>query len=64
MMSQRTSIKIIKRGERERARQSPAPPKRKQDRPGDFSREVTSTVTGWVREFQHKRRAGLPRVEE
>jgi hypothetical protein len=60
-MKSRTSIKIIKRDEREHASQPAPPPKSKEDRPSDFSREVTSTVAGWVREFQHRRRAGLAR---
>lgn len=53
-MSQRTDIKIIKRGERERPPATPGTSKK--DGSHDFSREVTSTVTSWVREFQHRQR--------
>ncbi|HEY0003635.1 MAG TPA: hypothetical protein VGB17_02405 [Pyrinomonadaceae bacterium] len=63
-MPRRTSIKIIKRGERERPPQAVSPRASKKDGPRDPSREVASTVTGWVREFQHRRRTGLSRVEE
>jgi hypothetical protein len=55
-MSQRTDIKIIKRGERERAPATPDTSKKDGER--DFSREVISTVTSWVREFQRRQRAG------
>jgi hypothetical protein len=54
-MSEKTSIKIIKRSERERASQPVAPRKSKEEVARDRPRDVTSTVTGWVRDFQHKR---------
>jgi hypothetical protein len=58
MKSRKTPIKIVKGGERACPAPPLAPPTIKEDGPGDFSREVTSTVKGWVREFQESRRAG------
>jgi hypothetical protein len=57
-MSQKSLIKIIKRDER----QSPSPPVSEhstEDKAEDSTRQVTSTVAGWVREFQKRGRAGL-----
>jgi hypothetical protein len=52
-------IKIIKRDERERASRE-APPRAskayKANSSSDFTGKAASTVAGWVREFQHKRR--------
>ncbi len=61
MMSQRVAIKIVKRGERERAPAPVAGHADKKDEAPDFSRQVTSTVSGWVREFQHRQRSGQRR---
>ncbi|HVG35049.1 MAG TPA: hypothetical protein VM911_18420 [Pyrinomonadaceae bacterium] len=55
MMSEKTSIKIIKRSERERTTQAVVPRKGKEDVARDRPRDVTSTVAGWVRDFQHRR---------
>ena len=63
-MAQKTRIKIVRRGERERAPQAVTPEVDKVAEADDSSREITSTVKGWVREFQHKRRAGLPGAGE
>ncbi len=58
MMSQRTAIKIVKRGERERAPAPVVSQTDKKDEAPDYSRQITSTVSGLVREFQHRRRGG------
>lgn len=58
-MSQKSSIKIIKRSERERVSQPVAPPAGKKEVARERARDATSTVTGWVRDFQHRRRHGL-----
>lgn len=57
MKSDKSLIRIIKRDEREKA--SRATPQRadKKEEAGDSVRNVTSTVAGWVKEFQHKRHA-------
>jgi hypothetical protein len=57
MKSDKTSIKIIKRGERESASHGVSPRADKEDSPSDFTGKATSTVAGWVREFQHRRKA-------
>jgi hypothetical protein len=65
MLARKKQIRIVKRGERTGPPQPDAPQKAKGKKPApkDFSRDVTSTVAGWVREFQQKRRAGLPRLK-
>jgi hypothetical protein len=62
-MSQKSSIKIIKRSERERAAHPAAPRKGKEEGARERARDVNSTVTGWVRDFQHRRRHGLVRED-
>jgi len=62
-MSQKSSIKIIKRSERERAAHPAAPRKGKEEGTRERVRDVTSTVTGWVRDFQHRRRQGPVRED-
>lgn len=59
MKTQKTSIRIIKRDERESA--SRATPSRtiKDDGSSDSARSLSSTVAGWVRESQHRRHAAL-----
>jgi hypothetical protein len=54
-MSQRNAIKILKRGERERAPVAVISQTDKEDEAPDYSRQIASTVSGWVREFQHRR---------
>jgi len=60
MKSDKPSIKIIKRDERESASHE-APPRAgkadKEDSSSNFNGKATSTVAGWVREFQHRRKA-------
>jgi hypothetical protein len=65
MLARKKQIKIVKRGERSGPPPRPAPTEAagKKDAPKDFSRDVTSTVAGWVREFQQSRRGGLSRVK-
>jgi hypothetical protein len=57
MKSDKPSIKIIKRDERERASHEAPPRADKKAGSGDFNGKATSTVAGWVREFQHRRKA-------
>jgi hypothetical protein len=57
MKSDKPSIKIIKRAERESASHEASPRAVKEDSSSDFSGKATSTVAGWVREFRHRRKA-------
>ena len=55
-MSTKTPIKVIKRGER--ARQEPTPPAVEAKKSAqEAARDMVATVTGWVSEFQQKRRS-------
>jgi hypothetical protein len=56
MKSDKPSIKIIKRDERESASHEAPPRADKEDSSSDFKGKANSTVAGWVREFQHRRR--------
>jgi hypothetical protein len=59
MKSGKPSIKIIKRDERESAshgRPPNADKVEKEDSSSDLTGKATSTVAGWVREFQNRRR--------
>ena len=59
-MQPKTSIKIIKRAKRE----SPPPSADAVEKDGghDSARHMTSTVTGWVREFRSRRHAERKRA--
>jgi hypothetical protein len=57
MKSDKPPIKIIKRDERESASHEAPPRAGKKDSSSDFTGKATSTVAGWVREFQHRRKA-------
>lgn len=57
MKSDKPSIKIIKRDERESASREAPPRSEKEDSSSDLTGKATSTVAGWVREFQHRRNA-------
>jgi hypothetical protein len=57
MKSGKASIRIIKRGERESASHEAPSRADKEDSSSDFKGNATSTVAGWVREFQHRRKA-------
>ena len=50
-MSEKKTIRVIKKGERQA---KPAPAK---NSAADTAREMVKTVTKWVNEVQHKRRA-------
>jgi flagellar hook-basal body complex protein FliE len=54
-MTAKTPIKVIKREERNRLQENSAR-NHKQDSPRETAREMVSTVTNWVNEFQQKRR--------
>ena len=62
MKTDKPSIKIIKREEREMASGLTPPRKAQGNSSSDARGEATSTVTGWVREFQHRRRAEQTRA--
>ena len=53
-MTAKTPIKVIKREERNRLQDSAR--NQKQESPRETAREMVSTVTNWVNEFQQKRR--------
>jgi uncharacterized protein YbcV (DUF1398 family) len=55
-MTAKTPIKVIKREDRNRLQESSARNQSKQDSPRETAREMVSTVTNWVNEFQQKRR--------
>jgi hypothetical protein len=57
MKPDKPSIRIIKRDERERASDEAPSRADKEHSSGGFNGKTTSTVAGWVREFQHRRRA-------
>jgi hypothetical protein len=62
MKSDKPLIKIIKREERESVSRAAPPRTDKEDSSGDNRGKATSTVTGWVREFQHRRKAEQKRA--
>lgn len=54
-MEKKSPIKVIKRGER--AQQEQAAPETEQKKSAqETAREMVTTVTGWVNEFQQRRR--------
>jgi hypothetical protein len=55
-MATKQNVKIIKRRERAHAEDAAATQPTKKSAP-EAAREVVATVTGWVTEFQQKRRA-------
>ena len=55
-MTKKTPIKVIKRDERNRQEKSNEAPKTARETAQTTAREVVSTVTNWVHEFQQKRR--------
>ncbi len=56
-MTKKTPIKIIKRNERSRAEESSAAATVVKKSPQEAARDMVSTVSNWVNEFQQKRRA-------
>jgi hypothetical protein len=56
-MTKKAPIKIIKRNERSRPEESGAPVTVNKKSAQEAAREMVSTVSNWVNEFQQKRRA-------
>ncbi len=57
-MQKKTPIKVIKRGERNRQQQTAtAAPVAERTSAKEAAREMVSTVSQWVNEFQQKRRS-------
>jgi hypothetical protein len=56
-MTKKAPIKIIKRNERSRVEESGAKETVTKKSPQQAAREMVNTVSNWVNEFQHKRRA-------
>jgi formylglycine-generating enzyme required for sulfatase activity len=56
-MNKKTPIKIIKRNERNRQVKAEEPVKSTRESAQETARDMVSTVTNWVNEFQQKRRA-------
>jgi hypothetical protein len=56
-MTKKAPIKIIKRNERSRAEESGASETVNKKSAQEAAREMVSTVSNWVNEFQQKRRA-------
>jgi hypothetical protein len=56
-MKTKTPIKVIKREERNRQRQATKEVKSERKSPQEAARDMVSTVSQWVSEFQQKRRA-------
>lgn len=50
-MSEKKTVRVIKKGERQ------AKPASAKNSAADAAREMVKTVTNWVNEVQHKRRA-------
>jgi uncharacterized membrane-anchored protein len=61
-MANQSRIKIIKRDERNRLEQSPEKVQEKRPSAQETAREMVSTVTNWVTEFQQKRRTETSRA--
>ena len=56
-MKNKTPIKIIKRDERNRAKQPTEEVKAERKSAQEAARDMVATVSEWVNEFQQKRRA-------
>ncbi|HEX8843042.1 MAG TPA: hypothetical protein VF791_00150 [Pyrinomonadaceae bacterium] len=61
-MTKKTPIKIIKREERNRQEKAGEQPKPARKTAQDAARDMVSTVTNWVNEFQQKRRTETSRA--
>ena len=59
-MAQKTPIKVIKRDERNRKESVAEQPQRKTAQ--ETARDMVSTVSNWVQEFQQKRRTETTRA--
>jgi uncharacterized membrane-anchored protein len=61
-MTKKTPIKVIKREERNRKETASEQPQNARKSAQDTAREMVSTVTNWVNEFQQKRRTETSRA--
>jgi formylglycine-generating enzyme required for sulfatase activity len=61
-MATKPQIKIIKREERNRQESHPQPAEAKRPTAQETARDMVSTVTNWVTEFQQKRRTETSRA--
>jgi hypothetical protein len=61
-MTTKTPIKIIKRDERNRQENATEQPKAARKSAQESARDMVSTVTNWVNEFQQKRRTETSRA--
>jgi hypothetical protein len=61
-MTKKTPIKIIKRDERNRQENNAEQPQAARKSTQEAAREMVSTVTNWVNEFQQKRRSETSRA--
>jgi hypothetical protein len=59
-MAQKTPIRVIKRDERNRKESGAEEPQRKSAQ--ETARDMVSTVSNWVQEFQQKRRTETTRA--
>jgi hypothetical protein len=57
VMKNKTPIKVIKREERNRPKQTTDEVKAERKSPQETARDMVATVSQWVNEFQQKRRA-------
>lgn len=61
-MTKKTPIRIIKRDERNRQENSAEQPTAARKSAQEAARDMVSTVTNWVNEFQQKRRTETTRA--
>jgi len=61
-MKAKTPIKIIKRDERNRQEKPADEAVVDRKSPKEAARDIVATVSGWVNEFQHKRRVETARA--
>ncbi len=61
-MAQKTPIKVIKREERNRKETASEQPQKAIKTAQETAREMVSTVTNWVNDFQQKRRTETSRA--
>ena len=61
-MTKKTPIKVIKREERNRQEKASEQPQNARKSAQETARDMVSTVTNWVNEFQQKRRTETSRA--
>lgn len=61
-MTKKTPIRVIKREERNRKEAATAQPQDARKTAQEAARDMVSTVTNWVNEFQQKRRTETTRA--